>query len=163
MSRAHVTRVQPSFQFEGMSLAHEYILVLSNNSPASKTINLALVHPEMVSQHLVRVLAQGRRNRPHAGTALRELDWRVHHFDGPAVLVVQLDNHVPGSCVLELERGLDVVDGGVRHSLALEHSDPLFSSLSDRYPLDLRLKLVPMRHSIGIDLILGVLFPFRPP
>lgn len=136
-------------------------LSLSNDALLFQRGNVGLAHVEVLRQQLVGVLAQRGRRRAHTRLRLGEFDGRVHQLDGAAAAVFDLDYHVTGLGVLEVERVLDVVDGCVGHARTLKDGEPLLGRLLLRQGLDLVLELDAVGDSIGVGLVLGVALPLR--
>lgn len=105
------------------------------------------------------MLAEGGWRGANARLRLGELDGRVDELDGPAALVLDLDDHVAGLGVLEVEGVMDVVDGGVGHAGALEDGDPLLGRLLLGDGLDVALELDAVGDAVGVGLELGVVLP----
>ena len=113
----------------------------------------------MLLQHFIRMLTQAGRRCPHARLGVGVLDRVVDHFDGAAGDMVSLHDHAAGLGVRMIERLLHVVDGGVRHPLALENLQPLGRRLLLCQRFDHVLKLLTVGHTVGISNEPGILCP----
>lgn len=114
-----------------------------------------------MSQHLIRVLAQGWWRASNSWLALTILDGCIHHLDGSALLVLHFHNHVSCQSVLMVERTLDVIDSRVWHTLAFEHIQPILRRSLCCNCLDLALELNAVGDPLCIHRELGVYLPFR--
>lgn len=108
------------------------------------------------------MLSQSWGCRANPRLALGVLYGRVYHPNGSTALMVYFHDHVAGKCVLMIESPLYIVDSRVRHSLALKMYQPLLCCSLLCYFLNHALQVVSICDSVGISLVLGVIFPFRP-
>lgn len=113
----------------------------------------------MLSQHLIGMLAQRGRCSSDSGVARRILHRRIDEANWAAFVMLDLDHHVPGSRMVVVERGLDIVDRGIWQPLALEDLQPLLSRPLYRYLLNQALQLPSVGHTLGIGLVFGVFLP----
>lgn len=135
--------------------------LLIDHTLLSQAADMGLVQANVFPQHLISMLSKRRRWTSEPRRAFGKLHRGVDQFHRTAVLVVDFYDHVACQRVLVVQRPLNIVYRGVRHSLPLKDIQPLFGGLLGRNFLDFCLKLVPVRNSLRIDLEFGVVFPLR--
>ena len=121
---------------------------------------LILLHAQMVSQYLVRVLAQSWGWASEPRLAVRVLDGRIHQLQRTALWMIYFNNHVPGPGVLVVQRRQDIVYSSIWQPLPLKYVQPFLRCFGHRDLLDRCLELVAVCHPRGIDLVFRIFFPF---
>lgn len=100
------------------------------------------------------MLAKHGGNTSNRRGRLRQLYGSIDHLDRSALFMIHFNDHVSSLGVFVIQGPLDVVDGGIGHSLALEHPEPLLSRLGLGNDFDSRLKFLAVSDSVGIGLVL---------
>jgi len=73
--------------------------------------------------------------------------------------MLHLNNHVARAAMLVLQGRLDVVDGRIRHPLAIEHLQPFLGRAVPRQLLDADLEFVPVGDTASVGPELLVVLP----
>ena len=76
--------------------------------------------------------------------------------------MLHLHHHVSCPGMRMDQRVVDIIDGRIRHALALENIQPLLSGTLPADGFNLFFQLVTMCHPLGIRYELGVSFEIRP-
>lgn len=76
--------------------------------------------------------------------------------------MLDFNNHIAGFGVLEVERVVYVVDGGVGHAAAFEDGKPLLGRPLLGNCLNLVLELDAVGNSVSVGSVLAILLPLRP-